>query len=212
MTSLRFRAATAFLALAAFTAPVRAQTFRVIPQVGVFVNARDLPAPDIQLFLRDRSDRSSKLALGLAVETELSGLPLGARVGALYGAESDVPVRGVVCIEAPCRSVRAGTFALTGDLLLDLPSPGGLRPFLLGGVGLERWSVDHEVGVGSFVESETRFAGHLGAGAELGLGSAGLRLELDDYITGGADEDGPSIGGPQARHDLFVMLGVSLTW
>lgn len=210
MSSFAYRCGWIALVLTFFAHPLSAQTFRVLPRVGVLANARDLPEFDPSLFQREEGNRSPRVALGLALEATVLHPSLAVRVGGAYAFESDLPVRGVVCIESPCASVRAGTLGLAGDLIGRLPVSRRLGTYLMGGVGLKRWLVDREVGIGSFVESETRLAGHLGAGLELAVGPGGVVLEVGDWITGGASENGPSIGDENVRHDVFVTVGVVL--
>lgn len=200
----------AVLAFAAVAVPASAQTLRVAPQIGVFANARNAAGFDASTFLgTDKTSRSPRPALGLAVEVTLPVPRVALRAGGVYGFESSVPVLGVVCLESPCTSVRASTLAAAGDVVLDVVRPGALRAYVLGGLGLERWRVNREVGGGPFVESETRLARHFGGGLEMAVGRVGMSLEVTDFVTGAADAAGPSLGDTRRRHGVFVMLGAS---
>lgn len=200
-------------AVIALSAEARAQEVRFIPQVGLFANAQEGPDFDPGIFLDNGgTDRSAVAALGLVVEVDLPlGLPVAARVGGIYAFESDVPVTGIVCIESPCVVAPTSMLAGSADLVLSLRGVPLVRPYLLGGVGLKRWLVDENVSPGAILGDPTRFAGHLGAGVALDLGPVGATLEVSDYLDGGGDLAGPDIGRPgDTRHDVFVMLGVSL--
>jgi hypothetical protein len=71
-----------------------------------------------------------------------------------------------------------------------------LQPYLLAGAGVKRYSGEGD--------DQSKFTGHVGAGADLKLGPIGLLAEINDYISSFEDE---TTGDSKLQNDVFISLG-----
>jgi hypothetical protein len=177
-------------------APASAQ-FRVIPQVGLYAAATELPsAGDAVSF----GKRESSLAYGGALE-----LGPGLRFTVLHATDSEVPVSGVGCSACARSTVTAATAAL---VIRPLPTLVFVQPLVLLGAGVKRYDFTREdlsdEGARAILSDANDITGHLGLGLELGLGVVRGRLELQDLVS---RFDAPDVEA-SFQHDLFVTFGV----
>ncbi len=90
---------------------------------------------------------------------------------------------------------------ITGDLVFrPLPRVVVVQPYLLAGAGVKRYSFDFN----GENESESKFTGHVGAGADLKVGPIALLAEVSDYISSFELAEG---GGSKLQNDVFVSIG-----
>jgi hypothetical protein len=187
---------TAVLALAL---PVSAAgQVRLIPQVGLYAPTTELPSLDGAV---DFGKRESSLAFGVAVE--LASL----RVGVLHATEGEIPIDGVGCTDCARSTLTTATASL---VIRPLPEIALVRPFVLLGGGVKRYGftaddLDDE-GVEAVLSDENDLTGHLGLGAELGLGGLSVLVEVQDLVSR-FDAEGVDA---RFQHDLFFTIGVAL--
>jgi opacity protein-like surface antigen len=183
------------LALGAYPSSAQAQLVTVTPVVGAYHPDGDLSAvrgsASSGTLIRDRS-----LALGLDIELAFL------RGSAIYASGARIVREGV----DDGNRIGSGSFlALTGDLMLrPLPRVLGFRPYGLAGAGVtrDRYSWDDDGVSDAFPEDKTRFALHVGVGADIMFSGIGLMVEASDYIS----RDGGLLG----RHDSFIVTGLRL--
>jgi hypothetical protein len=188
--------ALAFVSLALPTA-ARSQ-LRLIPQVGLFAPASELPSPGEAV---EFGKREASLAFGAALE--IGSL----RVAVLHATDGEVPIEGIGCEECARSTVTTATAAL---VIRPLPELAFVRPFVLLGGGWKRYDFDTDElddGVVAAVLNDSNdLTAHLGLGVELGLGGLRLLVELQD-LASRFDEEGVDA---RFQHDLFLTLGVAL--
>lgn len=175
--------------------------FRVIPQVGMYAPATELPdVGDAVEFGR----REASLAYGAALEFG----PV--RLAVLHGSDGDVPVSGVDCVDCSARStVTAATAAL---VVRPLPQMGLFQPFVLLGAGVKRYDFTREnlesEGAEAVLSDANDATGHFGLGFEFDLGGLSALVELQDLVSN-FDAEGVDSG---FQHDMFLTVGLALGW
>jgi opacity protein-like surface antigen len=103
------------------------------------------------------------------------------------------------------------TLIFTPGLKLKVLPGGGLSPYLVGGVGLGRFSqsdtnIDGTPNI-STDRSNTNFVFNFGGGVDLNvLGPLSIRGEVRDFMTGTPNFSTPFLNDRQ--HNLFVGLGI----
>lgn len=195
--------ALALLGLAASVSPAAAQ-LRLIPQAGLYAPVTDLGTVSSGGDAVDVGKRSSSFAWGAGLELG-GGDGTGLRVTGLYGTDGEVPVEGVGCDPATCRS-RSTVLALSGAVVLrPLPTLVVVRPYLVLGGGLKRYDFEVENGddVREAFEDGSKGTAHLGAGLEVNLGGLRGTVEVTDFASGAALE-----GADGTQHDFFVTVGL----
>lgn len=199
MSTIRALILGTLIALAV-PAGLQAQEVRLIPWVGLYAPTSDLG--EAAADAREFGEKESTLAFGATVEFGRRDKMLGFRVGGAYASESDVPVTGIGCTDC----VRNTLLAATADLVFrPLPRLLIVQPYALGGGGVKRYSFEFDQGVGTLMDDQSKFTGHLGVGAQLSLGIVNLNFEISDYVSGfelEEDQDG------QTQHDLFFTAGL----
>jgi hypothetical protein len=199
MSDFRRIVLSAALAAASLALPgVAHAQLRLIPQVGLFAPASELPSPSEAV---DFGKRESTLAFGAALE--LGNL----RVSVLHATDGDVPIEGIGCEECARSTVTTATAAL---VIRPLPELGFVQPFVLLGGGWKRYDFDvdelDDGVVGAVLDDSNDLTAHLGIGVELGLGGTRLLFELQD-LASRFDEEGVEA---RFQHDLFLTVGVAL--
>ena len=123
---------------------------------------------------------------------------------------------------ASMNSDDAEVFMLSGDLLYNIPLAGTfIEPFILGGAGVKKYTVDQPLEGLIFVTS-SEFMWSLGGGARFPISNtAWLRVEVRDNMSTfdycaaplivcteniGVEE----IGAPKLQHDIISKVGLSL--
>ena len=185
-------------------APSSAQ-IRLIPSVGVYTPFSDLPSPSQALAV---GKKESTLAFGVAAEI---GTPdkVSLRVNLLRATDSKVPVSSFGCDNDCARST---VTTATGALVLrPLPRIVLVQPFLLAGGGVKRYDYTRQdfsdEGLKSLFSDKNLLTGHLGIGAEVGLGPLHLTAELSDLLSRFDSEQAGS-GSNGLQHDVFLTLGL----
>jgi hypothetical protein len=183
--------AAALIALTLGTAPLAAQGIHVATLAGAYIPGSEWR--EIRSGAeRVRIERAGSLALGLNLE-------LGSLRGSLgYVTGSRISEEGVA------GDIGDGSLLTAALDLVIRPLPRLLvQPYLFGGPGLVREEYSFDAGrFTGFPRDESRFALHLGAGADLMLGRLGVAAELADWISR------PDAGGTQ--HDVFMMVGLKV--
>lgn len=201
------RSTAILVAAAALLAPAAADAqLRFIPQVGLYAPATDLPSLDEAIEI----EKESTLAFGLAVEfgnADATSL----RVNVLHATDSEVPVADVGCEEDCARS--SLTAATAAVVLRPLPNLILVRPYLLAGAGLKRYDFSRDdledEGLRAVLNDQNQLTGHLGVGAEVGLGLVRLTAEVSDLISDFETDDVPeNEQESKLQHDFFLTLGV----
>jgi hypothetical protein len=190
--------AAALLALAG--APAEAQ-FRVVPQVGMYAGASELPPLD---GVAEFGRREASLAYGAALE-----FGPGLRLAVLHGTDGEIPIDGIGCTDCARSTVTAATAAL---VVRPLPTLGFVRPFLLIGGGVKRYDFTREdvqnEGVRAILDDRNDATGHLGLGFEFDLGPLGALVEIQDLVS---NFEAPGVES-RFQHDLFLTVGLALGW
>jgi len=199
-------AALSILLLAAFLIPTTGEAqFRLIPKVGLYADVTDLGTVDTADGIKDVGEHETSLAYGLSLDFG-SYNTFGFRVTGLYGSDAEVPVGGIGCSGTEC-VLRTTVLGVSGDVVLRLLPPGSiLRPYLAAGAGIKRY--DFEFSTDSQLDDafgdESKFSGVLGVGMDWNLGILKGNVEVTDYISSSAIEDG------DRQHDFFVTVGLIL--
>ena len=170
-----------------------------IPGIDVHLGLRAGWFTPIGIVGEDASERESKVSQGFAfggsIELDLPASPINIRANVDATLGRSIEVEG---LEVPGTEI--DIMAFTGDLVFrPLPRLAMTQPYLLLGAGIKRYSTD-----GTF-EDENEFTGHLGAGADMRVGSLALIVEISDYIS--SFNEVPS-GDSRLQNDLFIMAGI----
>ena len=178
---------------------------RLTPQVGLYASVSDLGTVDSPGGALEVGENDSSLALGLTLEAAAFG-PIGFRLSAVYGTDSEVPVGGMGCAGVDC-DLRSTLLGLTASAVFrPIRSGSPILPYVVAGGGLKRYDFDFqsESAVGDAFDDESMGTLMVGAGLEWNLGGLRGNLEVTDHISGSVFEDGDS------QHDFFVMVGIIL--
>lgn len=201
---------------ALFAGEAAAQSFRLMPSVGLYAPTSDLGEVTGDGFegVVDFGKTKSTLAFGLAGEVGSQGGGLGLRANLGYATASDVPVSWAGCETCSARSTMfVGTAAAS---LRPIPRIVGLQPYFLLGAGIKRYAFDREdfeeEGFDGLLNDQTKGTLQLGLGADFSLGGIGLFAELSDYISRvepASDQSGLSFDS-DLQNDLMFTVGVVL--
>ncbi len=177
-----------------------AAQFRVVPQIGMYAPATELPSVgDADDFGR----REASLAYGAAIE-----FGPGFRVSVLHGSDGEIPLDAEFgCTECARSTVTSATATL---VIRPLPELGFLQPYLVLGGGVKRYDFTRDdlvdENVRAVLSDANDVTGHLGLGVEFDLGPAGILVELQDLVSNFEAEGSES----SFQHDLFFTVGVAL--
>lgn len=188
------------LAVLALAVPsASAGQIKLIPQVGLYAPATELPSPSEGVRL---GERESSLAYGAALE-----FGPGLRIGVVHATDGEVPIDGVGCTDCARSTVTAATATL---VIRPLPELGFVRPYLLLGGGVKRYDFTREdlgdEGLEAVLSDSNEATGQVGLATEIDLGFVRANVELQDLISrfgNGTDDDG-------FQHDFFLMVGLVL--
>lgn len=206
------------MAAGAFTAPLDAQSLRLLPSVGLYAPLSDfgrVRQTDLGEAVEFGKSEST-LAFGLTAEI---GSPTGAwtiRGNLRYASASEVPISGVGCETCSARSTLV---VATGALAFrPFPTLFVVRPYLLAGAGISKLDFSRD----SFADEGFRGAlwdtskptGQLGIGTDVFLGGLLLFVEGNAFVS----RFDPAAGFPDVvfesdsdlRWDAFLTAGVSL--
>jgi hypothetical protein len=178
---------------------------RLIPQAGLYAAVTDLGTVDSSEGALNVGEQESSLALGLTLDFGSDG-PLGFRLSGIYGTDSEVPVGGIGCTGADCklRSTLLGLSA--GAVLRPFPAGFPLRPYVLAGGGIKRYSFDFgsDSPLQDALGDESVATGVLGVGVDWNLAILKGNVEITDYLSGSV------VDGGDTQHDFFFMVGLIL--
>jgi hypothetical protein len=199
-SALAWPIALVALAAAALLADPASAQLRLVPQVGLYAPASELPSLDDA---REFGKRESSLAYGLALE-----LGPGLRLAVLHGSEGSIPISGVGCVDCDARStVTSATATL---VVRPLPEIAFLQPFVLLGGGVKRYDFTREdledEGLRRVLTDTNDATAHLGLGVQIALGGFTALVELQDLVSNFSAEGVDS----RFQHDLFLTLGLAL--
>lgn len=129
----------------------------------------------------------------------------------LVDVEGSLLIGNSALFEGTPMAVDARFTYLEGSAVVRL-LPGPIAPFLAGGLGLHRISLE-----GPGDRSHTTLGYNIGAGLKVGLGSVGVRADLRDHITPLKVEDlSPDLAealgaeGGTTLHDFEVSFGLTI--
>ena len=147
-------------------------------------------------------------AVGVSVETPLAG-PVAVRAGWLHAFTTLETGNDA---EARDRS-RAPVDVLVADLVLRAPALGPVRPYLLVGTGVKRYSFSSSgltaEQAAALDEGTSATAGHLGVGVAVDAGRAMIALEAGDFTNRFGSSDGAAGAGiGERQHDLAFVAAV----
>lgn len=194
------------LLLSALLLPQTAEAqFRIIPQAGLYASVSDLGTVDSTDGILDVGEHETSFAYGLTLEMASDNL-LGLRLTGLYGSDSEVPVGGIGCTGSAC-DVKSTVLGVSAGAVLRPFGPGSpFRPYLLAGGGIKRYdfefSSDSQLDDAFGDESVATLV--LGVGFDWNLGILQGNIDLADYVSGSALEDG------DRQHDFFLTVGLIL--
>ncbi len=178
---------------------------RLIPQAGLYASVTDLGTVDSPEGAVNVGKQNSSLALGLTLDFGSDG-PLGFRISGIYGTNSEVPVGGIGCSGVDCKLRNKVLGLSAGAVLRPFPAGFPLRPYLMAGGGLKHYNF--EFGTDPFLRDafgdESMATGVLGVGVDWNLAVLKGNVEITDYISGSALDNGDT------QHDFFVMVGLIL--
>lgn len=139
---------------------------------------------------------SSGLGLGAHLELDLPLSPINVRANLAATLGRSLSTDGDVDEGSDLDIV-----VITGDLVFrPLPRVVVLQPYLLAGAGVKRYSFDFN----GEDENESKFTGHVGAGADLKFGPIALLAEVSDYIS---SFELSEEGGGKLQNDVFISIG-----
>lgn len=140
----------------------------------------------------------------------------GARVAWGLGGlelEASVVYSSTSLLEETALEVDASFLYGEGNLVLGL-LPGPVTPFVTGGLGLHRISLDIPG-----ADAETKLGYNVGAGVKVGLGGFGVRADLRDHITpldfadiDPAFAEALNLLESKTLHNVELSLGVMFTF
>lgn len=179
------------VAACALPASARAQVI-ITPGVGVYFQASSFDELDSAAD-RVRVEREATFGLTAGVEFGLLRLSLAYASGATLNEEG---------VQNGDEIGDGSLLAATAGVALKLAPNAPVRPYLMAGAGVKRagFSFD-DPSFDDLPDSNTDFAGHLGAGLAFAAGPLGIALEVSDFIT---------LGGDSSPHDVFVTVGLRL--
>ncbi|CAN5612713.1 hypothetical protein BH23GEM9_BH23GEM9_34250 [soil metagenome] len=168
---------------------------QVLPKIGVFTPLGSLT---------EDAEMEIGLALGVAGEINMPGLPFSIRLNVEHAVATDV-------VRRDAAETVLGEVSITnvvGDIVLrPLPPTASFQPYFMGGGGVKMYSFDSETGwVGSLAglgPTTRRGTLHVGGGVDARFGPLALVLEVSDYISTFADAAGES----RLQNHLYGMLG-----
>jgi hypothetical protein len=185
----------AFLILTA-AAPAAGQggNLYIVPKIGVFTPLTPFG---------ETSELQSTLALGVAAEVGLPGLPVGLRLNLDHATTTDI-------ISRTAEEAVLGTARLTavvGQVVLRPFDRAALfQPYFLGGGGVQIYDIERLIvtapDLGTAPRS-TRATLHVGGGVDVAAGPLRLVLEVGNYISSLEARQGES----RVHHHAFGMLG-----
>lgn len=217
--NLRTRRLTAALIAAASLAGVgarsaAAQSFRLLPSVGLYVPVSDIG--DVQ-----GSDFEGIVSFGRAESTLAFGLSgdfsesegAGVRLNLGYATAADIPISGVGCGTCSARSTLL--LATVTAALRPFPEFIGLQPYILLGGGIKRYNFDpknfHEEGLDGVLDDQTKGTAQVGVGTDINLLGLGLFTEVNGYFNGiDPIEKAVGISDSQIQADFVWSTGVAL--
>lgn len=188
------------LAALALDASEGAAQLRLVPQVGMYAPATELPSIGEA---DDFGRREASLAYGAALE-----FGPGLRIAVLHGTDGEIPLRGDFgCTDCARSTVTSATASL---VVRPLPELGFLQPFLLLGGGVKRYDFTKDdlvdENVRAVLSDANDVTGHLGLGFEFDLGPVSALVELQDLVSN-FEADGSE---SRFQHDLFFTVGVAI--
>ena len=178
---------------------------RLIPQLGLYASVTDLGTVDSPEGAVNVGKQDSSFALGLTLDFGSDG-PLGFRISGIYGTDSEVPVGGIGCSGVDCKLRNTLLGLSAGAVLRPFPAGFPLRPYLMAGGGLKHNNFDF--GTDPFLRDafgdESMATGVLGVGVDWNLAILKGNVEITDYISASALDNGDT------QHDFFFMVGLIL--
>jgi opacity protein-like surface antigen len=178
----------------------------IVPKIGAEMPLSDLPTTPSAGAV---ASLNGTLALGVAAELGLPGLPFSLRANVDATTKKSISATGSVT----SGSVDQTMMTIFGDLVFrPLPKLILVQPYLMGGLGVKRYnySLSDVTNPTTFQSSFTDrkdLAYHLGVGLDIALGSLALVAEVNDYMNQYQFDSGST---KKFQHDLFIMAGLRL--
>lgn len=191
---------------------VAAQSFRLLPSVGLYVPVADIgrvQKAGVEGVI-DFGRAESTLAFGLTgAFSDEEGL--GLRLNLMYATASDIPVSGVGCGTCSARStLLVGTVS---GALRPIPEFVGIRPYVLVGLGLKRYNFDPKNfdDLDGVLDDQTQGTVQLGLGTDVNLLGLGLFAEVNSYLNNlDPIKKAAGVSDSQVQYDFVFSLGVAL--
>lgn len=197
--SLRYKCAVILLAVAAWTAPLQAQS-RTAFEGTVFGGAG--------LFLNDFAEEEG-VAIGMDNSFAL-GMHAGVRFAERFGVEGTfalLPSQTTVSAGGLSAGIDTNVLLYGGSFLMNFPlRASNLEPFLAVGAGAKRYDADDFDG--EEMEAETDFMWNFGGGARIFLSeNVAVRLEARNYMSS-FDPEEPGLD-TKLQNDVLLTAGLS---